>query len=183
MEGARRYGRHSIRALSFIGSGIVTWPGINDHRLAAIRVSHSARISNRICRGQIMRGLKRIHGLGTAIVCVSLIAGSARANGDSLQTTGEEILAGIAATGIGIGVVIGLSIHASHGLEGCTVAGPGAIELRQTNDKQTWVLLGDTASLKPGQHVRVSGKRRGKNDAGMRNFIVENVKKNLGPCS
>jgi hypothetical protein len=131
-----------------------------------------------------MGGLSGIRRFGTAIVCASLIGASSRANADSMKTVGEEIVAGIAVTGIAIGVLIGLAIHSSHGLEGCTVAGSsGAIELRQKNDNQTWVLLGDTASLKPGQHVRVSGKRHGKNDSGTRNFIVDKVKKNLRPCS
>lgn len=127
----------------------------------------------------------KICWVATPVVCLSLLAASGRANADSLQTTADEAVAAIVATSIAIGVVIGLSIHAvkNHSLEGCTVAGPGALELRPSVDPQAWALIGDTASLQPGQRIRVSGKRQKKTAAATRDFIVEKVKKNYGACS
>jgi len=127
----------------------------------------------------------RIQRITIPIVCLCLIAASSQSRADSLKTTGEEIVAAIAGTGIAIGVVIGLTIHAAKNgaLEGCTLAGQGGLELRESNHEQTWVLLGDTGSITPGQHVRVGGKRQKKTAASTRGFIVEKVKKNYGACS
>ena len=132
-----------------------------------------------------MRRFRKIHRLATPVVCLSLLACSVRANADRFSTIGDEIVIGIVATSVAIGVAIGFSIHAvrNHSLEGCIVAGPGALELRQSGNPQLWALSGDIASLQPGRHVSVAGKRQKKTAAATRDFLVEKVKKNYGPCS
>jgi hypothetical protein len=86
---------------------------------------------------------------------------------------------------IGVGAVIGVGIyfavHANHSVTGCTVAAASGLQLQQ--DQQTWSLLGSIAAIKPGERVRVSGKKQKKSAGAPRPFLVEKIAKDYGPCA
>jgi hypothetical protein len=106
-------------------------------------------------------------------------------NSGSLQivSTGQivGVVVGIAAVGAAIGIGIYFAARHDRSLTGCTASGTSGIQLRSEGDHQTYALIGDVASIKTGDRVRVSGKK--KKDAGNgRPFLVEKLSKDFGPC-
>jgi hypothetical protein len=93
------------------------------------------------------------------------------------------IIAGIAGAGIALGVGVTMAVkHENHSVAGCAHSGPDGVELTSDSDKQTYTLIGDVAGVKSGDRVRVSGKKSKDKAAGTRQFLVEKVSKDLGPC-
>jgi hypothetical protein len=118
------------------------------------------------------------------LLCLLLAAPPKTARADTLQTDAILVAVAIAVVGAGIGVVIYYSIHHSHAIKGCAVAGPDGLELQNEGDQQTFRLLGITADVKAGDRVKVVGKKKknGKNDTSNRTFLVEKLGKDYGPC-
>jgi hypothetical protein len=101
----------------------------------------------------------------------------------SLKTQANEIIVGVALVGVAIGVGVFYAIHESgRHVHGCAISATGGLELRQKDDPQVWLLIGDTASIKPGDRVKVAGKKQKKMGTAPRTFIVEKAK-DYGPCS
>jgi len=50
------------------------------------------------------------------------------------------------------------------------------------SDKQTYMLDGNLAAIRPGDRVSISGKKGKGNSAGTRELLVEKVTKDFGPC-
>jgi hypothetical protein len=97
------------------------------------------------------------------------------------KTETAEAVGVVVGVGAAIGVGIYFAVHANHSITGCTVAAAGGIQLQQ--DQQTWSLMGSIADIKPGERVRVSGKKQKKVAAAPRSFLVENLAKDYGPCT
>jgi len=97
-------------------------------------------------------------------------------------TTGQVAGAavGIAATGAAIGIGVFYAAHHGHSLTGCAASGSSGLQL--LSDHQTWALVGEVNDIKPGERIRVAGKKESKNSANTRRFLVEKVSKNFGPC-
>ena len=55
--------------------------------------------------------------------------------------------------------------------------------LTTESDKHTYSLIGDVAAIKPGNRVRVSGKKKKEKSAGGSQFLVETVSKDFGACT
>jgi hypothetical protein len=123
------------------------------------------------------------HRIVTGLICVSLVAIPSTAKADSLTNAAIGVGVAIGAVGIGIGFGLYYAIHASNNLSGCAVGAPDGLELRQKDNPQVWRLLGDTGAIKPGERIRVVGKRKKKSTGATRNFIVEKLAKDYGPCS
>lgn len=105
---------------------------------------------------------------------------------DTIGATHGQIaaaIAGIAGAGIAIGIGITLAVkHNNHAVTGCARSGPDGMTLTSDSGKQTYSLLGEVAAIKPGERVRVSGKRGKEKAAGTREFLVEKVSKDFGVC-
>jgi hypothetical protein len=67
-------------------------------------------------------------------------------------------------------------------LHGCVTSGPNSIILLNDGDRQTYDLIGDTAAIKIGVRVKVSGKKK-KDTSGKRYFLVGKLAKNYGACT
>jgi len=81
-----------------------------------------------------------------------------------------------------VGIVIYFAVRHGHSLRGCAVTGPNGLQLRNQGDEQTYTLTGKVAAIKPGDRVRVSG-RKGKKSAGVpRDFLVAKLTKDYGAC-
>jgi len=93
------------------------------------------------------------------------------------------ILVGIAGGSAALGIGVYYAIHRDRSLNGCAVSGAGGIELQNRGDQQTYSLLGETAGIKPGDRVRVSGKKEKKNSGAPRQFLVEKLNKDYGSCT
>jgi len=93
------------------------------------------------------------------------------------------ILVGIAAGGAALGIGTYYAIHHGHSLTGCAVSSPSGLQLMSQGDLQTYSLVGEVADIKPGERVRVSGKKEKKNTAIPRQFLVEKLTKVYGTCT
>jgi hypothetical protein len=104
---------------------------------------------------------------------------------DTIGPSGGQVtaaIAGIVGVSVALGVGITLAVkHNNHSVTGCARSGPDGMTLTTESDKQTYSLLGEVAGIKPGERVRVSGKK-GKSKSGTHEFLVEKVSKDLGAC-
>jgi hypothetical protein len=104
----------------------------------------------------------------------------------SIGPSNGEII-GIA-VGIGVGIAaIGVGVYFAvkhnHSVTGCARSTADGITLTTESDKQTYALTGDVAGIKPGNRVRVSGKKSKPKSAGTAQFLVEKVSKDFGACT
>jgi hypothetical protein len=120
--------------------------------------------------------------LATATLTASAQSGSCCIGGvtkNDAKAIGIGVVGGAAALGIGIY----FAVHHGHSLRGCAVSGPNGLELQNRGDQQTYALAGAVASIKPGEQVRVSGKKQ-KTTAGDRlQFVVDTVTTDYGACT
>ncbi len=128
--------------------------------------------------------------LATAIVCalaLTLVAPpEAQATtpiGGVTKSDAAWIVVAVAAIGAGIGIGIYYAIHHGHSLTGCAVAGANGLELQNRGDRQTYNLVGAVAGIKPGERVRVSGKKVKRSAGPTQQFLVEQLSKDYGACS
>jgi hypothetical protein len=66
-------------------------------------------------------------------------------------------------------------------LHGCVSSAPNSLLLLNEGDQQKYDLIGDTAAVKIGERVKVSGKKK-KDTSGKRYFLVEKLSKSYGAC-
>ena len=91
------------------------------------------------------------------------------------------IVAGAAAV-LGVtGYLIYRGTHKHASIQGCVTSDQNGLSLRNDKDKKTYFLGGDSAALRPGQHVALSGKRT-KDTSGKFIFQVQKMNKDLGEC-
>jgi hypothetical protein len=91
-------------------------------------------------------------------------------------------IAGIAAAGALIGIGVYFAVKHHHAMTGCARSRTDGITLTNESDKQTYTLTGDVAGIKPGNRIRVSGKKGKEKSAGAHQFVVEKVSGDFGPC-
>jgi hypothetical protein len=97
---------------------------------------------------------------------------------NSIPTKSDVVWIGIAvgAVGAGIGIGIYYAVHHDHSLTGCAVSGASDIELQSQGDQQTYALAGAVNAIKPGERIRVSGKRVKKTAGPTPQFLVEQLR-------
>ncbi len=112
----------------------------------------------------------------------TLLIGTTPAKADTLQTDAHWIVAGIVIASAAIVVVVVLVIKKTPSIKGCAVSNQSAMELQNEGDQRTYMLIGDTANIKAGERVRVTGKKKKKDGSGNQTFVVEKLAKNYGAC-
>ncbi len=117
-------------------------------------------------------------------VCVLLVSttGTAKAQIGVTKNQADWIGVGVAAIGAGIGIGIFYAIHHGRSIDGCAVSGPNGLEVQNRGDQQTYALIGEVAGIKPGDRVRVSGKKEKKKAGAPQQFLVEKLSKDFGSC-
>jgi hypothetical protein len=123
------------------------------------------------------------HRLTTLLLCVSLLLLSKPANANSIPTQSQVvwIFVAVGAIGAAIGVGIYFAVRKASSITGCAISTNSALSLQNEGDLQTYSLIGDTADIKAGDRVKVSGKKK-KDSSGKRDFLVEKLSKVYGPC-
>ena len=93
------------------------------------------------------------------------------------------VFVGVALTSAAIGVGIYYLARKGPTLTGCAVLGSAGLQVQNEGDQEFYLLIGDVVSIKPGDRVKVAGKKK-KKDAStiMRTFVVEKLSKDYGPC-
>jgi len=120
-----------------------------------------------------------------AAICALLVTTAtepARAN--SIPTKSDVVWIGVAIAAIGAGIGIGVyaAVHHGHTISGCAFSGPNGIELRSGGDGQVFSLTGETAAIRPGERVRVSGSKVKHSAGGDRQFTVDRITRDYGAC-
>jgi hypothetical protein len=92
------------------------------------------------------------------------------------------ITVGLAAIGAGIGIGVYVAVHHNHILTGCISNAAGGLQLQNHGDQHTYTIVGEVSALKPGERVRVSGKKSKQKGNDPRQFLVEKLEKNYGAC-
>jgi len=126
--------------------------------------------------------------LAMVAACALLLAATATAQPQSGTiggvTGGDAVAIGVAIAVIGAGIGFGVfyAVHHGHSLDGCAVSGANGLELQNRGNQQTYALVGDTAGIKPGERVRISGKKEKKSGGAHPQFLVEKLNKDFGAC-
>lgn len=112
-------------------------------------------------------------------------AGRVRGHADnSIPTKGQAdlIVAGIVVIGAAIGIGIYVAVRHGSTITGCAASGPDGLVLEDEGDHQSYALMGDVGAVKPGDRVRVSGKKK-KARGATHPFLVDKVKRDFGACA
>jgi len=99
----------------------------------------------------------------SGILIIALVfALSTPARADNLSTLGEHILIGIVAAAAAVGVVATvLILHYSkkRAITGCVNSGTDGMTITDEKDKQIYALSGNTTSIKPGDRMKLRGRK------------------------
>jgi len=119
------------------------------------------------------------------LVVVLAVALAAPARAESLQTAGEQVVAGIVVVSIAIGVLVTfLIVHYTHkksAITGCVTAGAnGTNTVTDEKDKRTYTISGDPVGIKPGDRMTLEGKR--KQSGKMLVLEAHSLTKDFGAC-
>jgi len=97
---------------------------------------------------------------GVLIVALSVVLVTP-VRADKLQTEGEEIVIGIVAVSAALVVATVLIIHYSkkRTITGCVSSGETGMTVTDERDKQIYALSGNTVGIKPGDRMRLQGKK------------------------
>jgi hypothetical protein len=127
---------------------------------------------------------KSLCRVATALIIVTLLATSTPSEAqEPVPTAGQAaaILALLVAVGVGAGVGIYYALRTPATIKGCTVSGPNGFTLQEESGPSTvYLLSGATAAIKPGERLKVIGKRQKRtNPTAQRVFVVTGVKGRL----
>ncbi len=128
------------------------------------------------------KGIYKI--LAKTVICALLATAATRpAAANSIPTSTDVVWIGVAVAAIGAGIGVGIfyAIHHGESLTGCTASGANGLALQNKDDQQTYSLVGEVATIRPGERVRVTGKRVKKSAPPQ--FLVEHVKNDFGACT
>ncbi|HEX9201381.1 MAG TPA: hypothetical protein VF865_17625 [Acidobacteriaceae bacterium] len=113
-------------------------------------------------------------------ICLLLFPKSAKA--DTLQNDARDAVIAIVAVTAVITVAIVYAIRHDPSIKGCATSGLNGLTLTNEGNQETFRLTGDTATIKPGDRVKVTGKKKKKDAAATRNFVVTKFNKDYGAC-
>ena len=130
----------------------------------------------------------RTRNIITGILLSALLAATtATAKAQVGYQVTKGTVAGVAAVLAGVGVGIGLGVYFAvrhnHSLTGCAVPGANGLQLQSQGDQPTYALIGDVAAMKPGERIRVSGKKEKQKTGDPHQFLVERLTRDYGPCA
>ena len=131
-------------------------------------------------------------GVLTAVLCAALVmpawADNPRllgpSSGGGLQKTADEIVIGIVVAAVAVVVVVAVLIHhyesKKRSITGCVSSGAAGMNITDEKDRRNYTLSGDTQSVKPGERMKLEGKR--KDNGGTLVFEAHKVTRDFGPC-
>ena len=101
----------------------------------------------------------------------------------SICGCGGEIAAATAGVAGGLAVIAIVVVHEHnvHTLKGCVLSDAGGLQI-MNGDKRSYALTGDTAGIKAGERMKLSGKKM-KGDKDHKQFAVSKLTKDYGACT
>lgn len=125
-----------------------------------------------------------LHLWRASLIVVLSVALAVDARAESLQTAGDQIVAGIVVVSVGVGVLVTfLILHQKHKksiVTGCVHPGPSGMNVTDEKDKRTYALVGDPVGIKPGNRMTLEGKRQQSAQGPV--FQAQAVTKDFGVC-
>lgn len=113
-----------------------------------------------------------------ATTCTGFFCGGLNIGPSGAEVAGAII--GIVAVGV---VATVLVVHYKPAkVKGCVTTGPNGLELTSSSDKLTYDLVGDTSSLKPGEMVKLKGKKKHTKGNANKAFTVTQLSRDYGAC-
>ena len=136
------------------------------------------------------RLLTSLIGIAAGILAVTttLAASAQRASSprDVLLTNSPSTLSGIGMGFASVGANIGFGMYTvvrhDSSLTGCVIDGSYGLQIETEGDGQTYALVGEVSGIKPGERIRLSGKKEKHNDGVPQVFLVEKLKRDYGAC-
>ncbi len=121
---------------------------------------------------------------GAAVCALLVTAATKPAAANSIPTKTDVVWIGVGVVAIGAGIGIGVfyAIHHGQSLTGCTVAGVSGLEFENKGDQRRYSLVGAIDAIKPGERIRVSGKKV-KTAGPTPQFLVDHISKDFGACT
>ena len=121
--------------------------------------------------------------MAVVLAGVSLLASPVPVKAQKIVSNGEitGAIVGIAVAGVAIGVGTYYLLRKAS-ITGCAVSNQNGLELRNESDRQTYMLIGETADIKAGDRVRVKGKKKKKDRPARPEFLVKELAKSYGSC-
>lgn len=117
------------------------------------------------------------------VLCFFLLSTNTPARADSLQRAADALVIGVVAAAAAIVVVVVILVHhRSTSVKGCVASGSSGLELRNDGDQLTYQLVGLTADVKPGDVVKVKGKKKSGKGGAAPKFEVRQFGQDFGAC-
>jgi hypothetical protein len=118
------------------------------------------------------------------VICVLCLALATETKADSLKTAGELFIVAIVAVTAAVVVVTVLVIKQAKGrtITGCVNSGESGMLLTNEKDKHVYVLSGDTAGVKPGERMTLTGKKTKSNSGATLVWDTKRISKDSGAC-
>jgi hypothetical protein len=119
-----------------------------------------------------------------AVIFVLCLALAKETKGDSLKTAGELFVVAIVAVSVAVVVVTVLVVRQAKGrtITGCVNSGEGGMLVTNEKDKHVYVLSGNTAGVKPGERMSLTGKKIKSNSGATLVWETKSISKNFGSC-
>jgi hypothetical protein len=119
-----------------------------------------------------------------AVIFVLCLALAKEARADSLKTDGELIIVAVVAVAAAIVVVTVLVVKQAKGrtITGCVNSGASGMLVTDEKDKRVYVLSGDTAGVKPGERMSLTGRKIKADSGAPLVWQTKKVSKDLGSC-
>jgi hypothetical protein len=118
------------------------------------------------------------------LIAVVSVALTVPARGESLQTAGDQILAGIIVVSVAAGVLVTvLVLHYKHkkaAITGCVISAQNGLSLTDEKDKRLYILSGDAVGIKLGDRITLEGNRKHRDNTLV--FDAHRVVKDFGVC-
>ena len=119
-----------------------------------------------------------------ALIFVLCLALAKEARADSLKTDGELIIVAVVAVAAAIVVVTVLVVKQAKGrtITGCVNSGASGMLVTDEKDKRVYVLSGDTAGVKTGERMSLTGRKIKADSGATLVWETKKVSKDLGSC-
>lgn len=119
------------------------------------------------------------------VLCLSTLLPLKPAEAQQIGPTQGQAI-GILVLIVGVGAAIGVGtyylVRKPPSITGCVASTADGPQMQNEKDQQTYMLVGDVADVKPGDRVRVKGKKKKPTGGKGRMFLVEKLSKDFGTC-
>ena|ERR1035437_896802 len=123
----------------------------------------------------------RVRKLAALLLCICLLLFPKPAKADPLGNGIRDAVIAIVAVTAVLTVAIVYVVRHDPSITGCATSGPNGFTVTDEGGQETFMLIGDIAAIKPGDRIKVTGKKK-KDGGATRNFVVTKFNKDYGAC-